>query len=541
MSTRYEPHELSQVEFKDDDDAVEEGQLQVDFADKDALLDQLDLPMVTPTRRRAGRPWFKIMCVLVPILGAIGTGLYFILAPSTSDSSSSSTSSSAAYLVEPPANIASKCSTDSDECRMVCEPAECCTFPSNLELSCLAGNEDKCLVYHQYCSILDGGEQLVKSEEQIPRAPTNLDTVCTTDKIATVDGFQECQEACQPASCCYDDSRDVDTCSNEECADYAPCLILSASDNIHKEIPVHVADQCDHLEDITSRSACRVACSHALCCFYKDKNSCPQPDTSFCEQYSVCNDLEVDVNVVADSAEVTSICNSYHTSMCEVVCERGACCFASGGCPSSDINCADYMTCANIYGDTPDDDKSGVEEGSVTGGTEQQQGGTDNDNDDSTGGVVFKADVDDACVDLDPAKDSSTDSKCAKLCANAECCFTQSGCNTEINCGVYKECDVIYATLVQEASNGGSGGSNGSKTDGDGDDNLGIVFKVDVDDACVRTILVLMVRTKHCAQSSVPTLLAASMRMDVLPISIVTRTQNVMCSFKTTAAVLLLV
>ena len=460
----YEPHGLTQVEFKDDDDAIEDGQIQVDFVDKDALLDELngfDTPPMGISRRRAGRPWRKLCCVLVPILAAIGTGLYFLARPqsssTTSTSSSSYTSSSSspyvATLKPPPADLPAHCTTDSDECRMVCEPSECCDFPANLELSCLAGNEDKCLTYHKYCSILDGEGKAVPTNTTIPPAPSNLGAICTTANVATVDGFQECHEACQAASCCYEDEPKVPTCSNPQCVDYAPCLILKATDYVNNEIPVLISDQCSNLDDVSSRAQCRISCSNALCCFYNDENNCPHPDTSFCDQYKVCNDLEADVTVVADSAEINMICASYHTSMCEVICERGACCFASKGCASADIKCEDYTACATLYGDSQDDDIKGenadsntsVQEQTSTSNNSGSNGGAKNANDDLVGGIVFKADVDDACLDYDPGSQGHEDALCPKLCADVGCCFQESGCTTKISCSIYKECDVIYA------------------------------------------------------------------------------------------------
>jgi hypothetical protein len=128
-------------------------------------------------------------------------------------------------------------------------------------------------------------------------------------------------------------------------------------------------------------------------------------------------------------------------TMCKVICEREACCFASGGFPIADNNCSDYMACANIYGDSQDDDMKGE---AVGGNVEEGA----NDNDDDVGGIVFKADIDDACIDFDPpAKESIKYSKCAKLCADVSYCFSARGCDNKINCcGVYKECDIIYAT-----------------------------------------------------------------------------------------------
>ena len=431
---------LTQVEFKDEEDnAVENGQMQIDFEDNDALLDDLD-PVGHPPSTRAGRPWRKVLFISLA-LAAIGMGAYFLIRPNGADSSNDNSINT---LTAPPANLSAKCVSVSDECRMACEPADCCDFPSNLELSCLKGNEDQCLTYHQHCSILHGGQPAVSSSP-IPRAPSNLKDVCTTEKVATVDGFQECEEACE-APCCYEDTTEG-TCTNEECNDYAPCLILSATDHIHDSIPKHVAEQCLDLDTVSGRAGCRIACSHALCCFAKG-HICPHPDDAFCSQYSICDDLQGDVNVVATAKEVSQMCASDHTSMCELVCARAACCFSAERCPTEDIKCEDYSPCAVLYGDTQDDD-------TVTGG---------GDNDDT----VFKADVDKACINFDPAGAQASDSKCTKLCADVGCCFTDeaAACTDKIDCLTYEGCVVVY------------GG-------GEDDDDLGTVFKADVDDACI--------------------------------------------------------
>ena len=187
-------------------------------------------------------------------------------------------------------------------------------------------------------------------------------------------------------------------------------------------------------------------------------------------------------------------------TMCEVICERGAFCFASGGCPTADIDCADYMTCAKIYGDSQDDD---IKREAAGGNVEEGS----NDNDDDEGGIVFKADIDDACINFDPAKESTTDSKCAKLCADVGCCFLATGCDKEISCGVYKECDIIYATGA--AREGVL--LDGSKTDGTGDDNVGLVFRLMLMTRASTLIRPKPEPTVGCVPSSVPTPHVASL------------------------------
>jgi len=498
----YDPNDtgLQQVNFLDEDHAAEDGDLQVDFAprlshhdgddygedrDSEAFIDQIDVELDNIPRQRQGNSLLKVGVILLLVGALFGTVSYFVFSPSGDDgdggSSSSNTRVSSTFLTPPPANLAAKCSTtDGDDCRQACEPAECCDFPANLALSCLAGHEKECLTYHQFCSILTGSAVLpAESATLFPPAPSNLKELCTVEKTATVDGFQECQEACQPAACCYSDS---DTCTNAACADYAACLIPAASDHVHEDIAPHVEAECSDLDTTTGRSNCRVACSHALCCFTSDDpaqtstTDCPHPDDSFCAQYSICNELEGNVNIKSSLEEVNQICTkTTHTKLCEVVCERGACCFASERCPTDDIVCSDYtIGCAVIYGDTRDDDA--VDDGDDTGGSDtggSDTGGSDEDpsEDENEIGITLKVDVDDACFGFDPAQANAATSECAKLCEDVGCCFETSGCSaaSKINCQTYEECDIIYG---------------GDPVGEDSEDDLGIVFKVDVDDAC---------------------------------------------------------
>lgn len=110
------------------------------------------------------------------------------------------------------------------------------------------------------------------------------------------------------------------------------------------------------------------------------------------------------------------------TSECSKLCANVACCFTGAGC-STDIDCKKYEECDVIYG-------------------------TDDSNEESTGdgsnGITFKADIDDACIDLNPAAADASTSECAKLCEDVGCCFTGAGCSSGIDCKKYEECDVIY-------------------------------------------------------------------------------------------------
>ena len=270
--------------------------------------------------------------------------------------------SSTFLLPPPPLDLASRCSPDSPliDCEESCEVAECCDFPTNLPLSCLAGNEQTCLSYHQYCHVLTDSSTKTKvdpSNAIIPPAPANLGNLCSSDNILTIDGFQECDAECSHASCCYDKS--VTTCQHENCMGYSSCLVLTATTKTHDTISKHVEKACanDNLETFQGRSSCRKSCVHALCCFQGDDNSvgasCPHTDLSFCEQYTACDSLEKNVDIRATAIEIKDACGGAtpHSSLCEAECERGACCFGQDGCDTvfPDVVCSNYGPCKQLY------------------------------------------------------------------------------------------------------------------------------------------------------------------------------------------------
>jgi hypothetical protein len=403
-------------DFDDDDDSDSA----LAFVDRSAHV----------TQRMRKRKMLKWAIVAVPL--ALGLIVGLAMKASASKSNSNTTTPVAVGLVNPPADLDAKCNPSAvatpegkQACRMLCEPAECCDFPANLALSCLAGNEDRCHVYHTHCHATAKG--VTDPPADMPVAPKDLSKVCSASAIATIDGFTKCQEHCARASCCFE--KDEAVCQVEACDMYAPCLTIGATNFVHDTIPDAVAQQCDadNLVTLEGRSACRTSCSHALCCF-TDKG-CPHEDTSFCDQYSVCDDLEHNLNAVSSAEEIKAECtsplNEYtHMALCEVECERGACCFLSQGCGDifPDNDCTIYEPCAFMYN------------GQTTTTTTT-----------TTTTPVLKVDVDAACIDFDPAEKNAADAECTKYCKDAQCCFDVAiDCPDTVSCHVLAECKVIY-------------------------------------------------------------------------------------------------
>ena len=419
----YSSQRVSQVDYSDNEDEEdEEVTAQLAFVDRTVYVSE----------RMRRRKLLRCFIIIVPLLLGLIIGISI---KESQKSSGSFYNHNKVSLVTPPADLSTKCSLEQiatksgkQACRMICEPAECCDFPANLALSCLAGNEEKCRVYHSHCHVTEQGTTTPPAN--LPPAPKNLATLCSANAIATIDGFAQCQQKCSRASCCFE--KDSAVCQVDQCADYAPCLTVGAINYVHTKIPVEITKSCasENLLTLEGRSLCRSACSHALCCF--TEGGCPQKDSTFCDQYQNCDDLEHNLNAVSSEKEIKAECEvsttEYtHMSLCEVECERGACCFVQEGCDGifPDNDCSIYEPCAFLF----------------IGGNENSK---EIKNDDQ-GGSILKIDVDDACIGFDPAEKNAANADCTKYCAEAKCCFdTTMKCPDSVSCRIMEECKVIY-------------------------------------------------------------------------------------------------
>lgn len=431
--------------------------------------------VVTVHERRRMTPRNKV------IIATILVGLVIALAVVFSggkDSGSASTGSPKVALQEPPRDLDARCSpkalTDNgkEPCLVDCERAECCDFPANLPLSCLEGNQPKCLVYHAACSHLNADsydESTIPSS--VPPAPSNLQELCTSSSLKTVDGFTGCHEACKHAECCYEEG--VGTCTHDECTGYAPCLTLAATDHVHEDIPALVDQVCasDRLVSMEGRAECRQACSHALCCFAPDdqETSCLHHDTSFCSQYDKCNELESVQPVEATPEEIQLTCQDNedvpgHISLCELVCQKGACCFSDQVCDevASGIQCSDYEPCRKVF-------IGNEENGSEVPNWENDGGGDNSENGDGShwdnGGVhlnldaVEKEDIDTACEanKMEIVKIPDEPTLCEQVCKSGACCFDKGvKCDVadpERFCTIFSACSKLHPNEEEEKEN----------------------------------------------------------------------------------------
>jgi hypothetical protein len=185
-------------------------------------------------------------------------------------------------------------------CRAACQPSECCDIPSQFKSSCLRGNEDVCMAYHQECfvvSLAEYGDKEVNpfvmhnTDVVVQPAPSNLKDLCSVNALISNAGVKACTKMCKPNACCYD--KNVTSCSDQaNCLGYSPCLNLRSHSTLDSTITKEVNALCRRnklMQSVDNRKNCNNACKLARCCFGKD--GCWTRAEGFCSQYKMCANL----------------------------------------------------------------------------------------------------------------------------------------------------------------------------------------------------------------------------------------------------------
>jgi hypothetical protein len=314
-------------------------------------------------------------------------------------------------------------------CLGACTEAECCWKG---DASCLS--QHACDGY-QHCVLLLEEEAMSTSapgdaENTFPEAPQYLAAACSAASLDTNAGFTMCQDACMKAECCWK----VTSCKERsECFDYATsCANLVArwdqtggggTDPVTAllpEAPHDLGDICEASKVLTTEgySSCQTECTKTECCWKAGStNSCVE--NSQCQPWAPCTVLNgaQDPAVAASQdyslEQVFDACLNHdnsvgrnHTSLCQVVCQAGTCCFdETEDCPNT-LDCKVFEPCQLLH-------------------TEKA------------------SQVDKACDGTDLAE-------CVGVCAAATCCFTNDIAkicdvtSPNIICRQYKACEILY-------------------------------------------------------------------------------------------------
>ena len=413
---------------------------------------------------------FCCTCVLL-LVGIIllGVRINQIGEEASSNSRTSSYTSQHVPLRPPPLDLSVKCTGEKVtteqgfyECEMLCEAADCCNYPVSLALSCLRGNDDECLEYHEYCSVLQLESGVIpqppSTPTNVPTAPKNIKNTCNEPSLMTVSGFEACVDVCMQAECCWKNDGTVHVCtSNPNCDGYAPCLTMKASNHVDSGVSKEIQEKCadDNLLTEVGRNQCIFACSHAACCF--DPNAdCPHENDDFCGQYSPCGHIyDKQGNVIEGGAASTAneiptapqfletACSesSLNTlpgyEMCQGACSEAECCWKGTASCSGEAACTPYKTyCVHLL-------------------DHANQDGTANNQQVPPAPSYIAESCSEKSLDEEGGFEL-----CRDICMKAECCWKSSSCNSLDVCAEYtSNCAKLVAHLEEGGSSSGSGNS----------------------------------------------------------------------------------
>ena len=243
-----------------------------------------------------------------------------------------------------------------DECKGICDRADCCNLPERQPQSCLHGNHLLCLEYKRNCAAVNG---VTIDNSSIPPPDPDLDDddafydICSAQSLATPHGLEACVNHCEPARCCWADG--ADSCmNNEECDDYAPCFSLNANeaddDYVQNTIESNLNQYCtvDQIGTAEGRAACESVCLQHTCCRDGTCGANANMGNS-CSMFSGCTILDTQKHPSADvlappPTTLSTVCDeakagdSTAMAQCKQECAAANCCSVSGNLPGSCVN-----------------------------------------------------------------------------------------------------------------------------------------------------------------------------------------------------------
>jgi hypothetical protein len=367
----------------------------------------------------------------------------------------------------PVADLEEECDTETiqdpakaQNCMKRCKQAQCCLFEASLPQSCLAGNKAKCMEYQRWCGALFGDEDQVEGDLSIT-APSSLPQLCSAASLATEDGMDACQQACQVATCCFSWEADTQCRDDTDCPSYAPCLNLQTMAQDNGQVEDAVAEICTEqsVKTFDGHQACADVCMSHVCCWAANQPFCTNPVNQTCGLYDGCKYLRqgqdfsnpVDNSMVhailpAPPENLTDVCSLANfgdaeaKAQCQSICKVSDCCDLpenlQGSClKGNHLNCLRYhRACSTLV----------VEE-------------------DNNSITVTEAPPD--LVAWCSAESLGTEfglGKCKEECNPYQCCWSDATgivpCRTQANCEGYNPCmglnaaDTVDTTIENEVN-----------------------------------------------------------------------------------------
>uniref|UniRef100_A0A7S1ZEL4 Uncharacterized protein n=1 Tax=Ditylum brightwellii TaxID=49249 RepID=A0A7S1ZEL4_9STRA len=324
-------------------------------------------------------------------------------------------------------------------CESVCAQAECCRLPESHRKSCAESQADACEVFTTFCAILafdhDGdGKVEIQEKVTVVAADPEIDVKCQWDRIASVDGYKACRDACKPGNCCLDEIETCRVTNPEMCAGYESCEILHVQQLVSVPPAVQsIPSVCspESLESKEGYTMCKNACDPGECCM-EPIEACKVKNPEMCSGYYQCDILHHSTpksHPASVKSQVDTKCNTNAlisddgAKQCRDVCEPSACCFGDD----------DVLSCVGQSGDW-------CSQFAACGILDHID---DNDGIDSH--AEAQVAIQEACVDTSP--DGLI--HCSNVCAPAHCCFDNSeNCFDmgfdQLRCSHYDACGILY-------------------------------------------------------------------------------------------------
>eukprot|EP00591_Stephanopyxis_turris_P015850 CAMPEP_0195540642 /NCGR_PEP_ID=MMETSP0794_2-20130614/50674_1 /TAXON_ID=515487 /ORGANISM="Stephanopyxis turris, Strain CCMP 815" /LENGTH=547 /DNA_ID=CAMNT_0040674711 /DNA_START=89 /DNA_END=1733 /DNA_ORIENTATION=+ len=192
-------------------------------------------------------------------------------------------------IVPPPSDdITAVCSPNfrqfdgTTRCDAACAPSACCTVEDK-EQNCFDQNYETCEMY-QLCK-----PWMVKIPPlQIKSGPSDLDMICSSESISSLDARMSCDAHCKPGLCCISKGNYNCFQSNAEiCKGYSSCWNFGPDG-----ADVYVKEVCTAttLGKINDEDSCRKVCSTRSCCF-SENDDCRHKHPGWCKAFSSCENL----------------------------------------------------------------------------------------------------------------------------------------------------------------------------------------------------------------------------------------------------------
>ena len=275
----------------------------------------------------------------------------------------------------PPKDLPTICGPESRQtpegqvkCQAACLPGSCCGS-GDPETSCFQDNESSCGLYGPCQALLDaaGGDEVGSLPP--PPPPDYLPQVCSYEILGRQEYLELCRRTCAAAECCLDG-----TCPSEDDGDADVCLQYEPCRNL-RPLPYPPATLALLCSDENNLRGCEEACEPAMCCFSSNTDSCFDSQTESCTRYGACGALMTPddgdkpgvVPMPPPNAQIDKVCATSRIDskngrqQCDEVCKPALCCFNTDidlgfNCFSENEEaCGEYGPCMILFEEGEDE------------------------------------------------------------------------------------------------------------------------------------------------------------------------------------------